>query len=330
MILIATDEAGYGPTLGPLVVTATRWNREGNCEWNREDFANPAADQIFRRLREPLAIRGGEIVVDDSKKIHQPRSKSNLGKPTFEPLVHIAAAAMLCCGYRVESHDQLRRLILPPDDLVSPPWLDDASFDNSLPSQLDEIVEHWNGLKGAAKLVGVRSRSLHAAIINQAFDRGLNKADLLGETTMQLVADAVKQIESTDLPNESIHVFCDRLGGRRYYAGLIQHHFADAELAIVDETPSLSRYALKLPSGRAVEIRYTVKGDSYPPVAMSSCISKYLREAAMRRFNAYFASRIDGLRATAGYPLDAARFLKDIARFRRRENIRDSELIRSR
>ena len=48
------------------------------------------------------------------------------------------------------------------------------------------------------------------------------------------------------------------------------------------------------------------------PVALASITAKYVRELFLRRLNHYFQQRIPGLKATAGYPQDAARFLREI------------------
>jgi len=47
--------------------------------------------------------------------------------------------------------------------------------------------------------------------------------------------------------------------------------------------------------------------------------AKYLRELAMEAFNRYWTSRVPGLRATAGYPVDARRFLAETEAARRAE-----------
>ncbi len=65
-------------------------------------------------------------------------------------------------------------------------------------------------------------------------------------------------------------------------------------------------------------------------VALSSMVSKYVRELMMRRLNRYFAGRMPALKPTAGYPVDAARFLDDTRDLRRREGIRDDLFIRAR
>ena len=65
-------------------------------------------------------------------------------------------------------------------------------------------------------------------------------------------------------------------------------------------------------------------------VAVASMVSKYLREILMMRLNRWFLDRLPGLRPTAGYPVDAARFLTETAELRAREGVRDADLIRAR
>ena len=47
MLLIATDEAGYGPKLGPLVIVATAWSIPG------DDLETEALTERFAPLRTP-------------------------------------------------------------------------------------------------------------------------------------------------------------------------------------------------------------------------------------------------------------------------------------
>ncbi len=47
-------------------------------------------------------------------------------------------------------------------------------------------------------------------------------------------------------------------------------------------------------------------------VALASIVSKTLREEWMDVFNAFWASHVPGLRPTAGYPVDAARFRRAV------------------
>ena len=82
-----------------------------------------------------------------------------------------------------------------------------------------------------------------------------------------------------------------------------------------------------------IEVFFTVKGDTFTPVALSSLHAKYLRERFMESFNAYFAARHrepTPLKPTAGYPVDADRFLADIESILQREKIDHRRIVRSR
>ncbi len=64
---------------------------------------------------------------------------------------------------------------------------------------------------------------------------------------------------------------------------------------------------------RPVRITFMPRADQASfPVALASMVSKYLREALMREFNAFWQRHVPGLKPTAGYPLDAARFFAEI------------------
>ena len=47
-------------------------------------------------------------------------------------------------------------------------------------------------------------------------------------------------------------------------------------------------------------------------VAVASMVSKYLRKLLMLEFNRFWQGHVPGLKPTAGYPGDAARFLEAI------------------
>jgi len=66
------------------------------------------------------------------------------------------------------------------------------------------------------------------------------------------------------------------------------------------------------------------------PTALASMVAKYVRELSMDQLNGYFAERVPGLRPTAGYGLDAWRFLDDVATARAAEGVPDHVILRSR
>ena len=62
-----------------------------------------------------------------------------------------------------------------------------------------------------------------------------------------------------------------------------------------------------------LEIRFQPKAEErYLPVALASMLAKYLRELFMMQFNAYWKKKLPNLQPTAGYPMDAKRFLDRI------------------
>lgn len=58
----------------------------------------------------------------------------------------------------------------------------------------------------------------------------------------------------------------------------------------------------------ACRVEFSVGGESRTPVAVASMTAKYVRELAMRAFNAHWSGLDPALAATAGYPVDAARW----------------------
>ena len=61
-----------------------------------------------------------------------------------------------------------------------------------------------------------------------------------------------------------------------------------------------------------IRIRFHRGGDGlFPQIALASIFSKYTRELFMHLFNRFFESRLPGIKPTAGYPLDAQRFLSE-------------------
>jgi hypothetical protein len=105
---------------------------------------------------------------------------------------------------------------------------------------------------------------------------------------------------------------CDKHGGRHYYLQSLVEAFPDTWIDRGVEGPELSRYSLRAP-GRGMTVSLSPRADgSNGLVALASIVSKTAREVWMDAFNAYWTRRIEGLRPTAGYPVDATRFRRAI------------------
>ncbi len=318
MLLIATDEAGYGPKLGPLVVAATAWELPGGFRDQEE----------LHRCFAPLgvSVRCGELslMVNDSKKLFHSRGN--------DPIAVLHAIVGVCRHWTATAELTLDRWLMEIASLdyntfSKVAWLAEMEVDSLVEFEHAEpVIDHWKS--GGANLVQTSARVITEKVFNQAIERGNNKSDLLSTTTLGLVASAIEQHAG----KEFVEVFCDRHGGRQFYGAVLQHVWPEAMLSIVSETRQESLYELKFPE-RLMRIRFTVKGDSFVPVGLSSIHAKYLRECFMNSFNRYFSKHsIAGqtLRPTAGYPVDADRFLSDAAEIIERLKIEESKLIRCR
>jgi hypothetical protein len=242
----------------------------------------------------------------------------------------VVSTGLTWCGYPASNLAELLEIVCAPDvaSIRRSPWLTRRdSFPMLDSSQTRPLLQQWS--RSGIALVGVTARVITARAFNQQCRQGFNKADLLSHGTLGLIRDHTDSLADLGL---DVQVRCDRHGGRRYYAAPLLHHFPERQLKVVEETKEQSRYLLELSDGR-LDVRFTVKGDRFPPVAFSSLVAKYLRERLMESFNEYFAERHRGtttFRPTAGYPVDADRFLAQIEPIRRRDGIDDADLVRSR
>ena len=319
MHVIATDEAGYGPKLGPLVVSGTTW------DLGQPNDQGDLADR-FDALSKPLCFgsaKSGVIKtkVDDSKAVFKPGQGN-------DKLSTLVGSSMQWCGKSYQTLRELIQLVAPDDadEVGSRDWYQSAIPQPSLDANdVRRAINAWS--EDEIRLVNVRSRVLTAKRFNESFQQGQNKADLLSQTTLELVRHEIEQLH-----DDRIEVFCDRHGGRRYYLSVLQQIFPETIVRAIEEGKAISRYQMQW-GDRCIDIAFTVKGDRFPPVAMSSIHAKFMREWMMESFNRYFASQHQGdepLRPTAGYPVDADRFLKEIQETIERIPIDRSLLVRSR
>ncbi len=313
------DEAGYGPNLGPLVISASLWevpDRADRTDLNRlveEAMASVAVSPMDRARR---------WFVADSKAVYQ----SGRGFSTLERGV-LVALEMLGQGPRT-----WRGVwdALAPDARAARqghPWY--ADFDAPVP--LEAGAETIPALAQSAgrslassgvRLVGLHSRVVFESEFNQLVDRHGSKGTLISQAAMELAARCVQAV-----PGGSLTVVCDKHGGRNRYRELLMQWFPDYVIEVHGEGREESRYRFG-PAERRVEFRFRAKGETCLAAALASMASKYLRELAMRALNAFWCSRVAGLAPTAGYPPDAARFKAAVAPLQRQLGIQDRALWR--
>lgn len=326
MIHIATDEAGYGPTLGPLVITATAWQSSGQGDpdaWY--DLFRPevvASCSPRGRCGQGLAERKSSLVVTDSKKLYH----SGGGRDRLER----AALSLIAVtqGRTKTWREMLRRLdpeVLPRLEKI--PWFRD--YDCPLPAYcpVDEIESGLQQLtaalgKAGIQSLGVRSRFVPAVIFNELLRSFDSKASLLSHLTLQLALAVCPNLGNS----QDMTLWADKHGGRSHYTPLLRESFGFSLVQVVAESSARSEY-LACRAGASCRFVFLAKAESLFPVAAASVVSKYLRELAMQAFNEYWHQHIPGITPTAGYPQDAARFLREIADVQQKLQISD-EIIR--
>jgi hypothetical protein len=310
--LIGTDEAGYGPNLGPLVISATVWRvPDAMC---RTDLYEVLQRVVRRTSADPGDAR---IAIADSKQLY----KTGSG---LAPLERGLLACLRTLGDWQPGWRDLWRFVAPDSEAALTIWPWNAEFETPIPREvpLAELDRLRALLAEAFQETGVSLQSIRATAVfpdrwNELLEVHSSKGEVLAHLTLGLLARTISSLE--DAP---VFVQCDKFGGRNRYGALLQHVFPDDWVEVLREGRSLSVYRWG-PPPRRIECRFAAKGEEFLPAALASMNCKYLRELAMLAFNQFWARRIPGLRTTAGYPVDARRFKQDIAAVQRELGIDD-------
>ncbi len=319
MILIGTDEAGYGPNLGPLVVSASLWRVP---DVHREaDLYELLSDYVVAAC---VKADDPRVPIADSKVLYAARdswAQLELG--------------LLTCLHALrrpyQAAAQVWESLAPAaaQYLAAEPWQNGFELNTPQGVELEQIEERAAGLAAGLALqridlLAVTARPVFPAQFNEQCAQLDNKSTLLSHTTLALVRDLIAEHELS----EPLLVSCDKHGGRNRYAALLQHFFPDDIVQVVTEGRDKSVYRFGPPE-RRVEFRFVAKGEGFLPAALASMSCKYLRELAMLAFNNFWQQRIPNLKPTAGYPEDAKRFRLEIADVQRKLNIADHMLWRN-
>jgi ribonuclease HII len=268
------DEAGYGPTLGPLSIAAVMVQ----------------CDDITH-LGQALIAHG----VKDSKSLHKTHS--------LAPLESVVLGAIQWLnGNCPTTAADVFALLGENAAQRTMPWM--AGADELRLPIAAQPPSPWH-------IGGTNKRSVHGFLIHaQQYNTFTttqgNKADL----ELQHILHLLRLFPARSPAN----IVVDRLGGRCYYSDALKTLRAGTDVITTQEIPDSSDYLVG-----EQHIHFWVKAENrWPLTALASCIAKYARELHMLLFNRYWARVLPNLKATAGYPEDARRFLRDIGEARYR------------
>ena len=296
---VGIDEAGYGPNLGPLVMTAVI--AEGPDE---------RPPDVWADLAGTVARAGGDpdcLWIDDSKAL----LSGGRGRDRLEAacLAALAASGSPVPGALGALLAALGAGTL--DDAELSPWL--AGDDWVVPSaearvRLDRALAARAFAGAPWRIVAVRSVVVGPARFNAGLAALDSKARVHFGAFARLLADVWARAED----GAETVVRADKHGGRHFYLEPLMDAFPDVWIDRGPEGPALSRYTLRAAS-RRLSLSLLPRADAGDGlVALASIVSKAVREHWMDVFNAYWTTRLPGLRPTAGYPNDALRFRQAI------------------
>lgn len=315
-IIAGIDEAGYGPTLGPLVVSSAVFEvPEG-----KEDLWAALAPAVSRK-----AARY-RVAVDDSKRIY----RAGRGLAILEESVLAFLLAL-----RGSLPKDLKAFIQATGSsgtgyLDEYPWYRRRPLDLPLKGFPGRIQSHARRIRAAMDGAGVRMRNLRIYPVEvRDFNRGVrakgSKAAVCFERVLRIIRWLWSQ--AGELP---VRVLVDRQGGRSHYGALLGESIRPEHFDTVEENDTISHYRLAA-GDRRMEVRFACDEDTRSlPVALASMSAKYTRELHMSLFNRFWQEHAAHLKPTAGYPQDARRFLGEIRKLRGSLRVADRILIRLR
>lgn len=317
MIVAGIDEAGYGPLLGPLVVSGVAF--EVPDALAGADFWEVLAASVCRAP----SRRESRLPITDSKRLFQ--RSAGLAALERTALVMLEAA-----GRRPRTLRGLLNIVAPEAgaSMVEYPWY--AGHDTPLPraTTAADVATRANAVRRDAAARGVRLCGVFSEVLFEGhFNRQVAQTHNKATVSLRLMLCIVQRVLAR--AGGAIRVYVDRNGGRAHYVDKLMMFFQDAGLRVREESKTRSAYELDL-GGRTVQIEFCVQGEEHHlPIALASVYSKYLRELLMEGLNAYFGARVPDLAPTAGYYTDGQRFLADIAAEVARTQVDRALLVRA-
>ncbi len=347
--IVGIDEAGYGPNLGPFVMSMVTVRVP--------DWATAADTDLWDLLGDAVCRAGqareGRLVLDDSKRVYSPaRGLGALERSLLHFTWHTRPLTLPSPPVGGEGRVRgcpLRRYwktfsLTPFRNLRAEPWYLEG-VDLPLCGPYEDGREARLRLEQACQEAGVHFNELWSVVVfprqfNALVERRGSKAAVpcwaLKRLLRRLTSPPCPPLRSGEggwevrLAGEETRIYVDKLGGRNRYQPFLQSVFRDRLVMCRCESAGNSAYHAPGPISD-FSIAFQPEADRrFLPVALASMLSKYLREVLMTMFNRFWQEHVPGLKPTAGYPGDAARFYADIEPARKRLGIPDQILWRSR
>jgi len=291
---VGVDEAGYGPNLGPFVMSAVACRVEDGdaCLWS-------ALRSAVRRSAEE---DDGRFAVDDSKLVYN----------TTRGLAALERGVLAALG-RADSTPLGSFLTDFCADSMLAELADEAWYTGTagLPGHAtaEEVKTAAVRFDEACGAAGIRGWKMDVVVVcPPRFNALLDAAGSKGAVLAHALGELLRASCGLAPADEALTFHVDKHGGRNRYTAQIQHALSADAVLPLEEGMSASVYRV-LGMGRDMLLTFRPRAESaHFCVALASMVSKYVRERLMEEFNRFWLERTPGLKPTAGYPGDARRF----------------------
>jgi hypothetical protein len=321
-VLIGIDEAGYGPILGPLVLSAASFSVPDELlKADLWDVLAAAVGKTKKGLK-------GRLLITDSKKAYTRASGP------FHLRRSVLAALNAADKSQPMPSDTARLL-----DRLCPachvrlgdyPWYQNLAkynlgADESAVALASTVF--GNALKANdMKMLGIDSVCLDVGYYNKMVDIVKNKSTVSFTSICSLIQNALDATPQ----GEVLQAIVDRQGGRVCYTRPLRKMFPSMDLKIIRQEPAGSSYELT-EGDKVMKLHFVTKADlRFLPVSLASLASKYIRELLMGEISGYFVGQAPQIKSTAGYWKDGLRFIQDIETYLPDLQYDKEKLIRSR
>ena len=318
-IVAGIDEAGYGPLLGPLVVSAAAFRvPDRNASADFWEYFSQGVSRHARGSR-------GRVRVADSKAICRGKTKLRALEKNILPFVWLL-------GTQPGKLSALMALLGGPEKaaLSAYPWYRDRDPELPVRADANDVTARADALRAAlaeadGELCGLRICPVGVAAFNSEVAASDNKSVPPARRVGALMANLWQRFGK-----ENLGVAVDKQGGRNRYGALLAATFPSCRIGTVRESRESSEYVVE-DGTRRMHVSFSVKADDlHLATALASMLSKYVRELFVGMLNDYWMRRVPGLKPTAGYVQDGRRFLAEIESARLEENIPPALLVRCR
>ncbi len=317
-ILVGIDEAGFGPILGPLVVSSSAFRVPDNLIWANhwEILRASVADKR-------TSLKGRLLIVDSKKAFTRSTGIKHLRRTVLATLKHL--------GSEPKNLTELISALCPDylEHIAEYPWYKKAG-DYQLGGDDGDLGIAVSMLRNDMasqhiELLGLKSRCLEVAHYNRMVTAVDNKAKVLFTAVAELMQSAIDAF-----PKDDLDIAVDRQGGRSHYQRQLQLMFGESQLRIIHEDQDRSSYEMKT-NNRKIRVHFVVGADAkFLPVSLASMACKYLREVLVENINNYFLGFNPSIKPTAGYWQDGLRFIEDIKTHIPNLSFNANQLIRCR